>query len=229
MPVQLSLMLQLPDCATFTNFYAKENLAVVKYLQEWLLNEGDSCLYLTGARGVGLTHLLQACCHEMNARGQAAAYLPMLKKNLSLEILEGFESLALIAFDDVDAIAGNRAWEEALFHCYNRCRISGTKFLLSGHSPPAQISWNLPDLASRFNASILLAISALSDAEKVEALQKRANLRGLDLASEVGNYLLNHLPRDMPILCDALDKLDQAAYVAQRRLTIPFVKEVLEL
>jgi DnaA family protein len=229
MPIQLSLMLQLPDCTTFANFYATENLSVVKYLQEWLFNESDSCLYLTGTRGVGLTHLLQACCHEINAGGQAAAYLPMLKKNLSVEILEGMESLALIALDDVDAIAGNRAWEEALFHCYNRCRVSGTKFLLSSHSPPAQISWNLPDLASRLNASILLSIKALSDVEKVEALQKRAHLRGLDLALEVGNYLLNHLPRNMTILCEALDKLDQAAYVAQRRLTIPFIKEVLRL
>lgn len=229
MPIQLSLMLQLPDCATFANFYATENFAVVQYLQKWLFQEGDSCLYVTGAHGVGLTHLLQACCHEMNAQGQAAAYLPLKKNTLSLEILEGLESLVLVAFDDVDAVAGNRAWEEALFHCYNRCRISGAKFLLSGHHAPTQIAWGLPDLASRFNASVLLSIKALSDAEKVEALQKRAHLRGLDLPLEVGNYLLNHWPRDMSILCATLDQLDQAAYVAQRRLTIPFVKQVLEV
>ncbi len=228
MPIQLPILLQWPDCASFTSYYPAENLAVVQYLQTWLGDaiREDACVCVYGAAGIGLTHLLQACCQSLQLQGQAAAYLPM-KQNLSLAIVEGMETLALVAVDDVDQIAGDRDWEEAIFHCYNRCKIKATPFLLASHTPPQQIAWSLPDLASRINASILIPVQPLADEAKIAALQHRAKLRGLDLPLEVGNYLLNHLPRDTKALFQVLETLDQAAYIAQRRLTIPFVKEVL--
>jgi DnaA family protein len=36
------------------------------------------------------------------------------------------------------------------------------------------------------------------------------------------------MPRDMHSLCGVLDRLDEAALVAQRRLTVPFLRQVLE-
>ena len=70
----------------------------------------------------------------------------------------------------------------------------------------------------------MLRLQVLDDAEQTAALKLRAELRGLELNDEVLQYLLRRLPRDMTALCEFLDKLDHAALVAQRRLTIPFVK-----
>ena len=67
----------------------------------------------------------------------------------------------------------------------------------------------------------------LDDAGRLQVLQLRAQGRGFELPDETGVYLLRRYPRDLPALCGLLERLDQASLVAQRRLTIPFVKAVL--
>ena len=99
--------------------------------------------------------------------------------------------------------------------------------VLASHAPPAQHAWGLPDLGSRLAASVVFQVKPLADEQKIAALQLRANAWGLGLSLEVGNYLINHYSRDMHALQAALEKLDQASYIAQRRLTIPFVKTIL--
>ncbi|MEI8647476.1 hypothetical protein P4S73_05115 [Paraglaciecola sp. Hal342] len=49
------------------------------------------------------------------------------------------------------------------------------------------------------------------------------------MPEKVAVYLVNHWQRDMPSLMNTLDKLDQLSLQQQRKLTIPFVKEALNL
>ncbi len=42
------------------------------------------------------------------------------------------------------------------------------------------------------------------------------------------DYLLKRMPRDLRSLFEILDDLDEASLVAQRRLTIPFIRDALE-
>ena len=51
----------------------------------------------------------------------------------------------------------------------------------------------------------------------------------MKLPVDVGRFLLNRLSREMDLLLNTLDRLDNASLEAQRKLTIPFVKEVLGL
>jgi DnaA family protein len=61
----------------------------------------------------------------------------------------------------------------------------------------------------------------------MQALRLRAGQRGLDLPDETASFLLNRTRRDMASLYRLLDELDKEALIARRRLTIPFVREVL--
>ena len=74
----------------------------------------------------------------------------------------------------------------------------------------------------------MLTLQTLDDAEQIAALQLRATQRGVELPDEVAQFLARRLPRDMTSLCAFLDELDEASLSAQRRLTIPFVRAVLE-
>ena len=68
----------------------------------------------------------------------------------------------------------------------------------------------------------------LAEAEQATALQARAATLGIELNEDVLQYLQRRLPRDLGALCDALDQLDGAALAQQRRLTVPFVRSVLQ-
>jgi len=86
----------------------------------------------------------------------------------------------------------------------------------------------LRDLASRLAGGLVLTLQALTEPEQISALQLRAKLRGFDLPDETAAYMLRRLPRDMTSLYKRLDELDEASLVAQRRLTIPFVRGVID-
>lgn len=229
MVMQLPLCLAWPDSATFDNFCQGNNAAVLACLQEMVQGSGEKYIYLHGASGVGLSHLLYATSHAAQEHGKTAAYLPLKKRVLSPLALEGMENLSLLCWDDIEAVAGDREWEEALFHCYNRVQMAGTCLLIAGHAPPTQIAWSLPDLGSRLAGGVVFTVQPLSDTQKIQTLQNRAKRRGFDLSDDVGNYLLRHCRRDMHALFGALEKLDHFSLSKQRRLTIPFVKQVLDV
>ena len=227
---QLTLPLAWPDQATFENFLvSKNNSTLFACLQNFIQNVGEKYIYLYGTGGVGVSHLLYAACHAIQAGAGTAMYIPLKKTGLSPHLLDGLEDLTLICWDDVESICdeSSTGWQEALFHCYNRAQTTNVRLLVAGHAPPHQIKWQLPDLGSRLSSGAVFAVHELSDAEKITALQLGAKKRGLALSNEVGVYLLKYYPRDMHHLFDALDQLDQSSLVAQRRLTIPFVKEIL--
>jgi DnaA family protein len=70
-------------------------------------------------------------------------------------------------------------------------------------------------------------LRALDEAEQVQALQLHAQRRGFELPEETAHWLQKRYPRDMRTLHSLLDKLDEAALVAQRKLTVPFIRDVL--
>ena len=90
--------------------------------------------------------------------------------------------------------------------------------------------------ASRTNAgfqqqlegkALVFQLHALSDEDKLRALQLRASRRGLQMSDEVGRFILTRGERSMSALFELLERLDQASLQAQRKLTIPFLKETL--
>lgn len=218
---QLPLAVRLPAHAVFESFAPGNNTEIIAALRST-----GSPLWLYGSAGLGKTHLLQAVCA---VAGAGSVYLPLrAEPNLPAGLLNGFERLRTVCIDDVDAASGDDGWERALFNLFNAAAESGTRLIFSAASPPRQIGWSLEDWRSRAGACIVYQLRELDDAARREALTLRARQRGLDLPLETAEYLLTRLPRDLPTLCKVLDELDQASLVAQRRLTIPFIRAALE-
>lgn len=224
---QLALALQLNDEATFADFCWGENTLLQQQLQNTLNGNDERLIYIWGSPGSGKSHLLQACCQAMG--NQSNIYLPLhLLKEWGPQVIDGIEEQALIAIDDIDAIAGDHNWEEALFHLYNRVRDNEkTTLIITSNSPPAQSPICLLDLQSRLSWGLVFQLHELSDHHKINTLKLHAEKRGFELPTSVGQFLLNRCARNMHDLHTLLNRLDQASLIAQRRITIPFVKNIL--
>ena len=168
---------------------------------------------------------------ELSQRGDAVGYVPLDKRTWFVpEVLEGMEQLALVCIDNIECVAGDEPWDMAIFNLYNRILESGkTRLLITGDRPPRQLNLGLPDLASRLDWGQIYKLQPLSDEDKLQALQLRARLRGFEMPEDVCRFLLKRLDREMRSLFMILDQLDHASITAQRKLTIPFVKEILKL
>lgn len=221
---QLPLRIGLRDSATFANFLPAANAQALFALQQ----QQEPFLYLWGASGSGKSHLLQAACHAVTETGGSAVYLPLEElSQMPAEMLDGMEHMQIVCIDEIDSIAGNSAWEQALFHLYNRLRDSGNRLVVAGNASPTMLGISLPDLVSRLGWGPVYQLQPLTDEEKAEALCLRASQRGMDMPPEVASYLLNRASRDMQALFALLDELDEVSLAAQRKLTIPFVREVI--
>ncbi len=227
---QLTLGVGLKDEATFSNFFPGKNTQLVTALKNATQGEGERVIYFYGTGGQGCTHLLQACCHAAQQAQQTAVYLPLNHHaELSPHIFEGLESLDLVCIDDVHRIAERLDWEEALFHAYNRIHDRGGRLIVTANVAPKALGVLLPDMVSRLAWSVVFQLHPLSDDEKLQAFIMRAERRGMILNEDVGKFILTHCPRHMSTLFAALDALDKMSLAAQRKLTIPFVKEILQI
>jgi DnaA family protein len=213
----------------FETYHEGANGAAVAGLRQLVRETGQASLWVLGAPGVGKTHLLQASCALAGQRGLTSAYLPLASsKDLVPGLLGGLEQVDFVALDDVDSIAGQPAWEQALFTLYNELLELGGRLACSAQMPPAGVGFALPDLASRLSACVVHRLQPLAERDQGLALRRRAAHRGLELPDETLSYLTRRAPRDFAALCRLLDELDTEALAAQRRLTVPFVRQVLE-
>lgn len=226
---QLPLGIRLPDSSVFESYLPGRNRLVIDALLAVVAGKGPTCIWLHGVGGTGKTHLLQAVCARAGREGRTAAYLPLPEVlDLGDELLAGFGELSIVCLDDAQAIAGRDGWERALFRLHQELDERGGRLLVSGTTPPAALPFQLRDLASRLNGGLVLTLQSLDEDEQIAALRLRAQLRGLELPDDTAQFMLRRLPRDMTNLYAFLDELDAASLAAQRRLTVRFVKEVLE-
>lgn len=230
---QLALPIELRDDATFDNFCWHGQEILRSQLEAALMEESqERFFYLWGAQDVGKTHILQSCCHHLGRLGKPAMYLSLdtALNELSPDALEGMENLSLIAIDDIEVIDCNPRWQEAIFHLFNRIREQErTVLIITGNAAPSHLSLSLADLRSRLSWGLVFHLQALDEAHKQQILIERAEQLGLKLSPPVVQFLINRCSRSMSNLLHMLGQLDQASLAAKRRLTIPFVKEVLGL
>jgi DnaA family protein len=227
---QLALSIKIKDEATFADFNFAGNELLQNQLAATLQTSSDKFLYLWGINGCGKSHLLQACCHATSPL-QSAIYLPLCNlKEWGPQSIEGLELQSIVCIDDIETIAGDAAWEEALFHLYNRIKDQEEGILIvTSTKPPAQSGLKLLDLRSRLSAGLTLQIHELTDDEKIHTLQQHATKRGFYLPDSVGQYLITRCARNMHDLQEILNTLDEVSLQAHRKITIPFVKDVLQL
>jgi DnaA family protein len=232
---QLTLSVQLPDDETFSSFQSIANYSATEQLKSFIKASHHAVqsthvnsFYLFGLSGVGKSHLLHASCTFAEKLGLSSVCLSFSElKQLSVEVLDGLENIDLICLDDVQLIAGDKLWQQAVFDLFNRVVEHNKRLIITGDQSVPQLKLGLADLVSRLSWGMTEQIKPLDDEEKLIALKFRAQQRGLLLSDEAAKYLLSHLSREMSHLILALGELDEASIREQRKITIPFIKAIL--
>ena len=227
---QLPLQLVLSSGRRFENFEATSaNAELLDAVRRVAARRTPERVLIVGDAGSGKSHLLEAACAAASAGGDAVAFAPMRDwRSQRVDAVRGLGRAELVCIDDVDAIAGDRAWEEALFALVEDSASRSTRMLVSAVATPSNVPFALADLRSRLSAATLYRLRELDDESRAKALRRHAGGRGIEIPDEVVGYVLTRYRRDMTSLMALLDRLDHHSMASQRRLTVPFVRDLIE-
>lgn len=225
---QMPLRWRWPEQQVFEHFVVADNGLALSACRRAASEDGAPWVVLSGPTGCGKSHLLLAACQESSARGRAAQYLSLAELPAQGEqAIRGLGGTHLVAIDDLQALEGHKACQHALFDLYNRLRQDGAALLLAGTSPVAAMQLELADLQSRLAACSQFVLRPLAEDARRNLLRKRAAVRGLELDERVLDWLFRYHARDLASLAQVLEVLDNASLAQRRRVTVPFLRELL--
>lgn len=222
-PTQLVLPVSADPDATWEHWISRDETELLEHALKGKQMPSLPGVFVWGEEGLGKSHVLQAVCAQF---GGDAIYVPL---SMVLDIppshlLEGVEDSGAVIIDDVHLAASSNDWQEALFHCFNRCVEAETPLVVASQVAISGLSGLLPDLQSRL--ALLTGFKLPSwDLGAFEVLLKRlAKHRGLLLTHEVARYLTRRLRQTPVAALVAIEKIEQSSLVEQRTPTIPFLK-----
>jgi len=220
---QLALDIGLARAPSLSTFLAGPNEAAWRHLQLWAGSPTRSPVptYLWGAPGSGKTHLLQAVRHSLSEQGAQAGWL-----DPGVTLPPAFdERWALVLLDDVEQYSAVQ--QHAAFSWFVQAQALQRGVLAAGALAPAHLPLR-EDLRTRLGWGHVFGLQVLSDGERRAVLRQAADARGVFLSDEVMDFILHRFSRDLGSLMQLLEHLDAYALQAQRAITIPLVKAMLE-
>jgi len=240
-PTQIPLDFGLNDELTFDTFMVKGNEQLALNLKNLRPSSEFQYLNWWGSPASGKSHLLQAVCHQWAALGLKAIYLEVGElMTMPVDLCLGLEALDLVALDNVDKLTNSHsearlgldsslseAWQEAIFHLYNRLHQNEKSLLVTSTKPPRDTPFNLKDLKSRLMSGIGSPLNEVDDDTKKAILIEKAAQRKFELADGAAEYILARTSRDMASLMAAFEQIDVDSLVQKRKITIHFLKLTL--
>jgi DnaA-homolog protein len=203
---------------TFVPGRNQELAQVLRPLQTATTAPDERFIYLWGEHGAGKTHLLKALSSHANSRYVAADADP--------DTFLFSDDTGLYLLDDCDKLSPES--QIAAFALFNQVRENKGCLITAGSVAPAFLSVR-EDLRTRLGWGLVYQVHGLSDEEKIDALTRTAQSRGLTLSSGVIPYLITHFHRDMRSLAAMLDALDRYSLETKRPITLPLLRELLDL
>jgi DnaA family protein len=209
------------------NFLAGPNAAALQHLQLWVGNDRRSPVptYLWGEFAAGKSHLLRGVQSALREQSCPVGWL-----DATLPEPPVFQEVwRVLLMDDVHLYTAVQ--QQAAFNWFvNATAPSDGQqrwVLAAGLMPPSDLKLR-EDLRTRLGWGHVYHLHVLSESERRAVLRQQADERGIFLSDEVMDYMLNRFSRDLGNLIQLLDQLDGYALQAQRSITIPLLKAMLE-
>jgi len=223
---------QVNQKASFASFFCSpDNIELMSRLADLVASKKADELIINGAEGSGKSFLMQAICNELSSSGKQFAFIPMNKAiNMGVEIFQNLASLDAVCIDDLQLILSREEWETALFNLINECQQSNCSLILSfGGNQSLEDITQLPDLLSRIKRMEFMKLQAVQDEFLNQALDFVSQQLDINLEKAELEFLLKHQTREFSILVDNLISLDKQAASLKRKITIPLIKETLNI
>jgi DnaA family protein len=222
---QLGLPFALNAKMLWRNFIGDKNQQILEFLSGLFAQQSSSVVYVYGAQSSGKTHLLQGCAFKALEKSLKVAYIDF-KQDMPSRVLDNLEDNDWVCIDNVDSLEEDQ--QQELFDLYNRASNTSVKLIISGKTLPSELNL-FKDLKTRLSLATIFSLETLDDHSKKRIIQQQMDERNLKIDHKIYDYLFKHYSRDLADLLNAINQLDKASLQQKNNITIPLVKQVLDI
>ncbi|MBQ3564604.1 MAG: hypothetical protein IJA14_00485 [Alphaproteobacteria bacterium] len=195
---------------------SEENHEALMWLMRWPDWPGFGII-LTGAQGVGKSHLAALWAQSANA-------VYVLPHSLNHDPRELFQGESNFVIDNISEFLCNEEW---LFDFYNIVKEKKRYLLLIDRDSPSNWNISLKDLRSRIMSLPRICIRNYGDEMLVRICQKIAKDIAIDISDRTLEYIVQTYERDISSLTNILRTLNKLSLKIQKPISVPFVKKYL--
>lgn len=220
---QIPINFSFCNAKTLDNYISGENKHLIKALKEFAKNNHGQLIYLFGEKSTGKSHLCKAVFDIIEDT-------KILVNQHNFETLSDIDlqNINYLILDDFEIILEKGNNEDTLFYYINEFIISKKSLLISSINSTEQITFTKKDLKSRLTSNLIFNIKEISDERKVEVLKNITEDIGWTIEEKVCQYIMYHYRRDLFFLCNVLKSIDENSLALKKKVTIPFVKSIIE-
>lgn len=206
---------------TLENFIIGDNKNLFKYLQE--ISNSDQVILIYGSKSSGKSHICEAIYNQYINSAFFINDKSILLDNIPIDFYE------LLIIDNLDKLISSKTDEEKIFTLVNNQILHKKPVLVSSSKDIKDCNITLEDLSSRLLSDKIFTIKDLDDSDKIEMMILYCSQRGLEISENVLHYIMNNCSRDLYFLCALIKNLDNVSLSMKKKITIPFIKKVIEL
>ncbi len=208
---------------TLDNYIAGGNQELIDALKLFASENLGQLIYVYGKKSTGKTHLCRAVCDIIDDQ---KVYVD--RHNFQKLSNIDTQNAHYLIIDDFDTIFEKENTEDLLFYCINEFILSKKSILIFTIKSIEEIAFTKNDLKSRLTSNLIFNIKEISDEQKIRVVKKITEDIGWTIEENVCRYIMNHYPRDLFFLCNVLKSLDQNSLALKKKVTVPFVKNVIK-
>lgn len=194
-------------------------------------------LFIYGGVGLGKTHLMQAIGNTLYQEGKKIIYNTFeqfmnrytahLRSKTMDRFRDYYRKCDILLIDDIQFISRKEQTQDEFFHTFNELHSLKKQIVITSDRPPKKIAGLVDRLKSRFEWGMLVSINPPELETKIAIIQKKAQLDGIRLESDVIQFLATNLGSNIREIEGTIIKLNAMSSLLRQPITIDFAKNTI--
>ena len=198
-------------------------------------------LFIYGGVGLGKTHLLHAIGSQIRSHHptwrivylKAETFLNEYVQQVRNGRIDEFRAkyrdhVDVLLVDDIQYLGGKERTQDEFFHTFNALFESHRQIVVTADKYPHEIPDLEERIRSRFQWGLIADIQPPELETRIAILEKKAQLEGVELPSEVAHFLAANIKSNVRELEGLLIRVAAMASLRQQPITVEFAQETLK-
>jgi len=196
-------------------------------------------LVIYGGVGLGKTHLIQAVGNYILAHNPAKRVLYTSSDQFTIEFVEAiqndkvreftnfYRSVDVLMVDDIQFFSGKEKTQDNFFHTFNALQQFGKQIILTCDRSPKELKGVDDRLVSRFQCGLTTDVQPPDYETRVAILQMKSAEDGIELPSDVIEYLARNITSNIRELEGCYISLLAHCSLEGKEFSVDLAREVL--